>query len=91
MQSHRQSQTAAYEGRCQFFSLPCKSSAQAQVSDADRNATHVPSTCHFFHSFPAQLKTNGLDKAELGGSNVEGIDIGGQAGEGLLGTVRAAE
>ena len=30
-----------------------------------------------------------LDKAELGGSNVEGIDIGSEAGKGLLGAVRA--
>lgn len=30
-----------------------------------------------------------LDKAELGGSNVESIDIGSEASEGLLGAVRA--
>jgi hypothetical protein len=30
-----------------------------------------------------------LDEAELGGGNVEGIDIGGEAGKGLLGAVRA--
>lgn len=30
-----------------------------------------------------------LDEAELGGSNVESIDIGSQAGESLLGAVRA--
>jgi len=34
-------------------------------------------------------ETASLDKAELGGSNVEGIDIGSEASEGLLGAVRA--
>lgn len=32
-----------------------------------------------------------LDKGQLGGGNVESIDIGGEPGVGLLGTVRAKE
>lgn len=31
-----------------------------------------------------------LDKGQLGGSNVESVNIRGQAGVGLLGTVRTA-
>jgi hypothetical protein len=46
--------------------------------------------CRPFFSFPSsQPKTKRLDEAELGGSNVESIDISSQAGEGLLGAVRA--
>jgi len=32
-----------------------------------------------------------LDEAELGGSNVESIDIGGEAGKSLLGSIGAGE
>ncbi len=42
----------------------------------------------FFVS-PAPSQNIRLDEAELGGSNVESVDIGGEAGESLLGAVRA--
>lgn len=37
---------------------------------------------------PRQAARN-LDKSQLGGGDVEGIDIGRQAGIGLLGSIRA--
>lgn len=36
-------------------------------------------------------KVSSLNQRELVGGDVEGIDIGGQAGVGLLGAVRAKE
>jgi len=42
-----------------------------------------------FFCFPSSQPNKRLDEAELGGSNVESIDIGGEAGESLLGAVGA--
>lgn len=44
----------------------------------------------FFFSFHTQSQAKRLDEAELSGGNVESIDISGEAGESLLGAVRAA-
>lgn len=49
-------------------------------------------SCPFANAFffiPRHVHAR-LNEAELGGGNVESIDIGGQAGESLLGAVRAA-
>ena len=44
-----------------------------------------------FFCFPSSQSNRRLDEAELGGSNVESIDISGEAGESLLGAVGADE
>jgi hypothetical protein len=72
---------------CQFVSL--QSMTQSLVYDAERNANHVPfhADPNFVFRFPHQ--NTRLDEAELGSSNVESINIGSEAGKGLLGAVRA--
>jgi len=53
----------------------------------NENAIHIPS---FLESFlPYSQCVLRLDEAELGGSNVQSINIRGEAGKGLLGAVRA--
>ena len=45
--------------------------------------------CADLFLIPRSRSKQRLDEAELGGGNVESIDIGSQAGESLLGAVRA--
>lgn len=56
-----------------------------RYQDADRNAIHVPIHASFF----ILNSSNRLDETQLGGGNVEGIDIGSKASKGLLGAIGA--
>lgn len=65
-----------------------------QVTTAEFVATKPAGTIHshivtqFLNVHP-QSHTRHLDNGKLGSGDIESIDIGGQAGKGLLGSIRS--